>query len=107
MDADHLQMHDVTLPSATGADGQQQPVLRQARVDLRHQRPAEAAALPALHRGPVNPTLCLPPFIMLQRSAGTSCKCVTDSSVDVSMDTGHIGFYTVIYDISRTNILTF
>lgn len=107
MDANHLQMRDVTPTFGTGAHGQQQPVLRQARVDLRHQWATEDAALSTLHCRPVTSALCVLHFMVLQRSARTSCKCVTDSSVYFCINTGHIGCYTVIYEISRTNILTF
>lgn len=38
IEANHLRMHYVTfLTFVTGAHGQQQSVLRQARMDLRHQ----------------------------------------------------------------------
>lgn len=42
------------FPSITGADGEQQPELCQACVDLRNQRPTEDAALSAVHSRPLN-----------------------------------------------------
>lgn len=47
----HLFFH---FPSITGADGEQQPELRQACVDLRNQRTTEDAALSAVHGRPLN-----------------------------------------------------
>lgn len=50
-----LTPHYVTSAAlVTGADGEQQPELCQARVDLRHQRPPEDAALSTLHCCPMN-----------------------------------------------------
>lgn len=47
------------LTSVTGADGEQQSELCQARMDLRNQRTAKDAALSTLHCCPLNSTLCL------------------------------------------------